>query len=56
MFQKIYELFSGNLQAGENTFIWDGINKKGFPEKSGIYLCVLSTRSNVFTHKIIIKR
>ena len=54
--QKVYELFSGNLQAGEYTIKWDGMNKKGFPEKSGIYLCVLRARSNVFTHKIIIKR
>lgn len=41
--QKVRELVSGNLTAGEHTAVWDGRDNAGRPVSSGVYLTRLCT-------------
>jgi len=43
--QKITELLSGVIDAGEHSVIWDGTDSTGKPVTSGIYFYKLATDS-----------
>ncbi len=54
--QKVVELMSDDQQAGEYKLIWNGLDYRGIPVKSGLYLCHFKSGNNSFTQKILLKR
>jgi hypothetical protein len=56
MGQHVRELGSGQQQSGEHTKTWDGLNNRGAPVTSGLYICYFKADSHVFTQKILLMR
>lgn len=54
--QKVKSIYSGNLEKGNNEFIWDGKNSAGKTLPNGVYYIELSTKSYRKFSKIIILR
>jgi flagellar hook assembly protein FlgD len=54
--QKVAELFSGNLPAGEHRKVWNGRDYHGRSVSSGIYLIRLEAESATFTRKIMLMK
>jgi hypothetical protein len=54
--QKVNDLYSGTMPAGDHTIIWNGRDAKGNPVSSGIYLMRLSTEQGNFTRKMMLMK
>ena len=54
--QKVAELFSGNLPAGEHSKVWNGRDYHGRSVSSGIYLIRLEAESATFTRKMMLMK
>jgi hypothetical protein len=52
--QHIATIFSGEIQSGRNTFLWDGTNAKGIHIASGVYIYRLKTSSTVIAKKMLL--
>ncbi len=50
----ISELFSGEIQAGRNSFSWNGRSLGGYSIPAGHYIIILSAGGNS-TYKVISK-
>jgi hypothetical protein len=50
--QKIRDLFSGNITAGNHTLTWDGLDEQNNPVSSGIYMYRLTTNANSVIKKM----
>jgi hypothetical protein len=52
--QRVRQLTSDRLPAGEHTRIWDGRDEEGRPVAAGIYLVRLRTREVLLTRKVFV--
>jgi flagellar hook assembly protein FlgD len=52
--QHIATIFSGEIQSGRSTFLWDGTNAKGIHVASGVYIYRLKTSSTVIAKKMLL--
>jgi hypothetical protein len=50
--QKVYDLHTGYLGAGEHSFVWNGINARGSSVGTGVYLLRVSSKHNTLSKKI----
>jgi hypothetical protein len=51
--RKVTTLISGNLQAGQQTINWNGINARGSQVASGMYLYILKTDGGTQSKRMV---
>ncbi|MCG3157757.1 MAG: hypothetical protein DKINENOH_04393 [bacterium] len=54
--QSVRELVSGEMAAGQHSFVWDARDDQGLPMASGVYLCVLRSASFSAQTKLLLMR
>jgi hypothetical protein len=54
--QKVRTLAEGHWPAGVHQVQWDGLDERGHPVASGIYLCRLQAAQQVETRKLLLLR
>jgi serine protease len=54
--QEIRTLASGYMDAGEHALAWDGMNDRGDPVPSGVYLYQVQTVEHTVAHKMVLAR
>lgn len=54
--QKVKSLYTGELGAGQHSFVWNGDNQAGSPVSSGIYFYRLTTPEDVLSNKMILMK
>lgn len=54
--QIVAELYSGELQPGIYTKIWEGVDSKGDKVSSGIYIYTMQTNNKLFSGKMILEK
>jgi hypothetical protein len=52
--RQVSQPVSGDLQAGEHTIIWDGIDDAGRPISSGVYLYSITTSTGRLNRKMVL--
>lgn len=52
----VKSIYSGFLDQGNYTFVWEGNNSRGKKVVSGIYLCVLRSENEILSKKMILSR
>lgn len=54
--QLVRKLHQGHIEAGANSFVWDGMDDKGEPVATGIYFYRLQTGKEVYTRKMLMMK
>ncbi|NUN10846.1 MAG: T9SS type A sorting domain-containing protein [Ignavibacteriaceae bacterium] len=50
----VKNIYSGEISAGEHTFIWNGNNSGGTKAASGVYFFNISYNDKSYSHKILL--
>lgn len=50
----IKNIYSGEISAGEHSFIWNGNNSGGTKAASGVYFFNISYKDKSYSHKILL--
>lgn len=54
--EKVTELFNGEMYAGENKIVWNGLNNENKSVSSGVYIYRIITPDKCFSGKMILQR
>jgi len=54
--EKVTELYNGEMSAGENKIVWDGLNNENKSVSSGIYIYRISTPEKYLSGKMILQK
>ena len=54
--QKINQIYSGFNERGENSVVWDGLNKSGVKVASGNYFINIINEHKVLTRKVTLMK
>lgn len=54
--QLVRKLYQGQIEAGNNSFVWDGTDDKGEPVATGIYMYRLQSGKESYTRKMLMMK
>ncbi len=52
--RKVTTLVTGSLNAGQHSYVWNGLDDRGQQVSSGVYLYMLKTSENTYTNRMLL--